>query len=91
MENYDGPPEVSHEDDPKEKLRKRVHAKVDLSKGLLAQITKLTKEEYIAFIEEPKHQSEPKDIILFDSPFLEMWTKTPWYEIPLVWLPVVWH
>ena len=56
LQEYSGPKEEPmKDDDPKEKLRKQVNAKIDLTKGLLAQITKLTKAEYLCFIEEPKH------------------------------------
>ena len=30
-----------------------------------------------------------KDIILFESPYLEIFTKTPWYAIPIAWVPVI--
>lgn len=37
----------------------------------------MTKEEYVQYIVEPKHMINPVcDIILFDSPFFEFFTKT---------------
>lgn len=49
-----------------------------------------TKEEYVSFVEEPKHLINPvRDLILFETPFLEVFTKTPWYHIPIAWLPWV--
>jgi len=39
-------------------------------------------DEYITFINEPKHLVNPiRDIILFDNPILELLTKSPWYLI----------
>jgi len=38
------------------------------------------------FINEPKHLVNPyRDIILFDNPFLELFTRTPWYFIPFAY------
>ncbi len=43
-------------------------------------------EDYVKFIEEPKHLINPmRDVILFETPFLEMFTKTRWYVIPIFW------
>jgi len=66
--------------------------KFDYSKGLLMQLynSKLTLEQYIHFVCESKHSVDPnRDIILFDTPFLEFFSKTPWYAIPLAWTPWV--
>ena len=61
---------------------------IDLRKGTIWQVfTKLNKEQYLAFIHDPKHMIDPPDAIMFDTPFLELFTKTPWYVIPLVWIP----
>ena len=56
---------------------------------------------YVRFISEPKlmplatHSHSNKltytqqsDVILFDS-WLEIFSKTPWYAIPIAWLPVI--
>jgi 4-hydroxysphinganine ceramide fatty acyl 2-hydroxylase len=44
------------------------------------------------FINEPKHLVNPvRDIILFDNPFLEMFTRTPWYLIPLAYVPTIYY
>jgi len=70
--------------------REDIAKKIDLKKGLCYQVwSKLTKDEYVSFVEDPKHLIEPKDAILFDSWYLEMFTKTPWYAIPLFWGPVI--
>ena len=48
----------------------------------------ITKDEYVRYVAEPKHMINPvRDIILFETPYLEIFTKTPWYAIPLTWLP----
>lgn len=52
----------------------------------------ITWDEYISFINEPKHMVNPiRDIILFDNPFLEILTKAPWYAIPIGWAPVIFY
>lgn len=66
--------------------------KPDYNTGLLKQLwtANLSFEDYVKFVEEPKHLINPvRDVILFDSPFLEMFTKTPWYAIPIAWFPII--
>jgi len=47
-------------------------------------------EEYIEFINEPKHLINPvRSIIILDNPFFEMLTKTPWFFIPIGWAPML--
>jgi len=29
-----------------------------------------------------------RDVVLFDTPYLEIFTKTPWFIVPIVWFPV---
>ena len=61
---------------------------IDLKKGTIWQVySKLDKQEYMAFIHDPKHMIDPPEAIMFDNPFLEMFTKTSWYIIPIIWLP----
>jgi 4-hydroxysphinganine ceramide fatty acyl 2-hydroxylase len=63
---------------------------VDLKKGTFYQVfTKLNLETYLAFIHDPKHMIDPPEAILFETPALEFFTKTPWYAIPIIWIPVV--
>lgn len=62
----------------------------DYNQGLLKQLLfmNITKDEYVKYVEEPKHIINPvRDIILFETPALEVFTKTPWYAIPITWLP----
>lgn len=50
----------------------------------------MTLEEYIEFINEPKHLVNPiRSLKIFNSNFLEAFTKTPWYAIPLGWTPAI--
>lgn len=45
-------------------------------------------EDYVAFINEPKHLINPyRESRMFDSDFVEFFSKTPWYVIPLFYLP----
>lgn len=50
----------------------------------------LTFDEYVTFIEEPKHLINPvRDIRIFNSSFLEFFTVTPWFVIPIFWVPII--
>lgn len=63
---------------------------IDLKKGTLWQVfTKLNKEKYLAFIHDPKHMIDPPEVIIFDNWFLELFTKTAWYVILMLWLPAI--
>ena len=69
--------------------------KLDYSKGLYWQMLNLNLswDEYITFINEPKHLVNPiRDVILFENPFLELFTKSPWWLIPIAYiLPYFFH
>jgi len=44
----------------------------------------LSWDDYITFINEPKHLVNPiRDIKLFDNPFFEFFTMSPWWGIPV--------
>ncbi|KAI1313469.1 fatty acid alpha-hydroxylase [Mortierella claussenii] len=62
---------------------------LDLSQPLLWQLwnSNYSKAFYLEQVHTPRHLSGPARI--FGSPFLEVFTKTPWFVIPIVWLPVV--
>jgi 4-hydroxysphinganine ceramide fatty acyl 2-hydroxylase len=63
---------------------------IDLKKGVLWQVfMKLNLKEYLAFIHDPKHMINPPEAILFENKYLEKLTKTPWYVIPILWVPVI--
>ncbi|XP_051238216.1 fatty acid 2-hydroxylase [Dicentrarchus labrax] len=63
---------------------------VDWRKPLAWQVGHL-REKYDAWV----HQPVDRPIRLFGNPFLEASTKTSWYWVPVVWLPIVfyfsWH
>ena len=50
-------------------------------------------DEYLQWINEPKHLINPvRDVIMFDDAFSEWVSKTPWYRVLIVWIPIVlWH
>ncbi|KAF9167535.1 fatty acid alpha-hydroxylase [Actinomortierella ambigua] len=62
---------------------------LDLSQPLLWQLWKAnySKAFYLEQVHIPRHLSGPARI--FGSPYLEVFTKTPWWAIPLLWGPVI--
>lgn len=62
---------------------------LDLSQPLMWQLwnSTYTKAFYLEQVHIPRHLSGPARI--FGSPYLEVFTKTPWYMIPIFWLPVI--
>ncbi|KAG0367645.1 hypothetical protein BC939DRAFT_458605 [Gamsiella multidivaricata] len=62
---------------------------LDLSKPLLYQLwnSDYSKAFYLEQVHIPRHLSGPARI--FGSPYLEVFTKTPWFIIPIFWLPIV--
>lgn len=59
----------------------------DVNKSMYKQLlhSKISPETYDKFVNTPK----PGACRLFESNFLEFFTNTPWFVVPLVWLPVV--
>jgi 4-hydroxysphinganine ceramide fatty acyl 2-hydroxylase len=65
---------------------------IDLKKGILWQVfTKLNLKDYIDFIHDPKHMINPPEAILFETPILEIFTKTPFWVILILWIPVIFY
>ena len=64
---------------------------LDIKKGILWQIftNGIKKEDYLNFIHDPKHMINPPHAIMFDNAFLEFFSKTPWYMIPIVYVPIM--
>ncbi|PWN23522.1 fatty acid-2 hydroxylase [Microstroma glucosiphilum] len=64
------------------------HAFLDLSKPLIMQVwnAKFDKEFYLAQVHSPRHLKEPAR--LFGPDYLEMFTRTSWYVVPLIWVPI---
>lgn len=50
-------------------------------------------DEYVKWINEPKHLINPvRDIRMFNDEFSEWVSKTPWYRVLIVWVPIcLWH
>lgn len=59
---------------------------VDWRKPLAWQVGYL-REKYDAWV----HQPVDRPIRLFGNPFMEAATKTSWYWVPVVWLPIVFY
>lgn len=61
---------------------------LDLTKPLIPQMwnASFTKEFYLEQVHIPRHCREPAQLMPFQ--FLEVFTKTPWYVIPMLWLPI---
>ncbi|KAI1292763.1 fatty acid alpha-hydroxylase [Mortierella claussenii] len=62
---------------------------LDLSQPLLWQLwnSDFSKAFYLQQVHIPRHLSGSARI--FGSPYLEVFTKTPWYIIPIFWLPII--
>ncbi|KAI9100608.1 hypothetical protein DFS34DRAFT_578565 [Phlyctochytrium arcticum] len=61
---------------------------IELDKPMLAQVWRKdwSKDFYLTQVHIPRHISSSAPI--FGHPALEVFTKTPWYVIPLVWIPM---
>lgn len=57
---------------------------VDWNKGMVFQVHKFG-EDYLKWVHSPVN----KNLRLFDSDFVEFFSKTKWYVIPIVWIPIV--
>lgn len=57
--------------------------RIDWNKGLVLQVHKLGKD-YMKWVHSPVNRK----LRLFDSDFVEFFSKTPWYVVPLIWIPV---
>lgn len=64
------------------------HKFLDLSKPLFLQVWRggFTKEFYLEQVHRPRHYKGGASAPLFGN-FLEPLTKTPWWAVPLIWLP----
>ncbi|KAG0306604.1 fatty acid alpha-hydroxylase [Dissophora globulifera] len=62
---------------------------LDLSKPLLYQLWKANypKDFYMKQVHIPRHL--PYSARIFESDFLEVFSRTPWWLVPVLWLPVV--
>jgi 4-hydroxysphinganine ceramide fatty acyl 2-hydroxylase len=62
---------------------------LDLNRPLIPQVwfSNFSKDFYLQQVHQPRHL--PYSAKLFGPWYLEMFTLTPWYIIPLFWLPIV--
>ncbi|CCL99107.1 uncharacterized protein FIBRA_01121 [Fibroporia radiculosa] len=61
---------------------------LDLRKPLLRQVWEAnwTKSYYLQQVHQPRHM--PESPRLFGPAYLEVFTRTAWYVVPVVWLPI---
>lgn len=61
---------------------------LDLTRPLIPQMwnCNFSKNFYLQQVHQPRHLSKPAR--LFGPWYLEMFTRTSWYVVPLVWLPI---
>ena len=57
---------------------------LDWNQGLVKQVYKLG-PDYVKWVHSPVN----RNLRLFDSNFVEFFSKTPWYVVPIIWIPVV--
>ncbi|XP_046843229.1 fatty acid 2-hydroxylase-like [Xenia sp. Carnegie-2017] len=72
------------DDEPLKMEGYRENELVDWSKPMVAQVGKLG-SEYMKWVHSPVN----KPLRLFGPDFVEFFSKTPWYVVPMIWLPVV--
>jgi len=61
---------------------------LDLRKPLLKQVwqARWSKSYYLQQVHQPRHLAESAR--LFGPPYLEVFTRTVWYVVPTIWLPI---
>lgn len=61
---------------------------LDLSKPLIMQVwySNWSKDYYLQQVHQPRHLPEPAR--LFGPAYLEVFTRTQWYVVPLIWGPI---
>ncbi|PLW16616.1 hypothetical protein PCANC_10395 [Puccinia coronata f. sp. avenae] len=61
---------------------------LDLSKPLIPQMwnCQFSRAFYLQQVHQPRHLSRPAR--LFGPWYLEMFTRTSWYVVPMIWLPI---
>lgn len=67
----------------------RTHKFLDLNRPMLMQVWNggFSKEFYLQQVHRPRHYKGGESAQLFGN-FLEPLSKTPWYLVPIIWLPV---
>ncbi|ORY74786.1 inositolphosphorylceramide-B C-26 hydroxylase [Leucosporidium creatinivorum] len=61
---------------------------LDLDRPLVMQMwnSDFSKSFYLQQVHQPRHLPHPAR--LFGPSYLEMFTRTPWYVVPLIWVPI---
>ncbi|XP_064552100.1 uncharacterized protein Fa2h [Drosophila montana] len=72
------------EDSNNNQLDESMEHLVDWSKAMLPQISKITK-----YYDEWVHKPVDRPLRLFGPWYLEMCTKTPWWVVPMFWIPAI--
>jgi len=69
----------------------RTHKFLDLDKPLFMQVWRggFSRDFYLEQVHRPRHYKHGDSAPLFGSFLLEPFTKTPWWVIPIFWLPWV--
>ncbi|XP_053962340.1 fatty acid 2-hydroxylase isoform X2 [Anastrepha ludens] len=76
--------DVLQEDRNNNQLDESMEHLVDWSKAMLPQISHITRH-----YDEWVHKPVDRPLRLFGPTYIEMFTKTPWWVIPLFWMPVI--
>lgn len=58
---------------------------IDLTRGIISQVYQLNKAKYMEFIHNSVQVPYTR---LYDTPILELVTRTKWFVIPIVWIPI---
>ncbi|KAI0340407.1 oxidoreductase [Trametopsis cervina] len=61
---------------------------IDLRRPMIPQLFRadFSKSYYLQQVHQPRHLSESAP--MFGPPYLEVFTKTSWYVVPTIWLPI---
>ena len=59
---------------------------IDWSKPVLRQVGKLG-SKYVEWVHSPVKY----DLRLFESDIMEFFSKSPWWIVPLVWIPIIFY
>ncbi|KAH8116118.1 fatty acid-2 hydroxylase [Phellopilus nigrolimitatus] len=64
---------------------------IDLRKPLIRQVweANFSKAYYLKQVHQPRHLAEPARF--FGPSYLEVFTRTQWYLVPLIWLPIAFN
>ncbi|ESK96363.1 inositolphosphorylceramide-b c-26 hydroxylase [Moniliophthora roreri MCA 2997] len=77
-----------HPDDTEVDKDYAKHQFIDLRKPMLRQVweANFSKQYYLRQIHQPRHV--PESARMFGPDYLEVFTRTNWYVVPIIWLPI---